>query len=185
MCSYVYVSFWHFYNVLFCTLTIAEPLPPVDGSSPSAGVTSVRLQWETPSGIVTFYRVTINPTLDTDQNFIEVTNLLPGTDYNVSIVAISGTGLYQQISDPIEFRVITGKNVLFNPNQTWGHYAPPPPPPSAIFLIVQEHLKINSSSGKKKKINSHRIKQNLQWMFKITNKWHVPNNFGRKCILAE
>ena len=39
-------------------------------------------------------------------------------------------------------------------------------------------LKINSSSGKKKKINSHRIKRNLHWMFKITNKWRVPNNFG-------
>ncbi|XP_030843598.1 fibronectin isoform X2 [Strongylocentrotus purpuratus] len=94
-------------DVTFTLKERAKPLPPVDGSSPSAGVTSVRLQWGTPSGIVTFYRVTINPTLDTDQNFIEVTNLLPGTDYNVSIVAISGTGLYQQISDPIEFQVIT------------------------------------------------------------------------------
>ena len=41
-------------------------------------------------------------------------------------------------------------------------------------------LKINSSSGKKNKINSHRIKQNLHWMFKITNKWHVPRQFWKK-----
>ena len=28
-------------------------------------------------------------------------------------------------------------------------------------------------------MNSHRIKQNLHWMFKITNKCHLRNNFGR------
>ena len=52
-----------------------------------------------------------------------------------------------------------------------------------IELVLK--LKLNLSSGKKKKMNSHRIKRNLHRMFKITNKCHVPNNFGRKCILAE
>ncbi|XP_041453180.1 uncharacterized protein LOC121406223 [Lytechinus variegatus] len=87
----------------------AKPLSPVNSTSPVATVTTVRLEWIIPNGIVTFYRVSINPTFETEENFIDIEDLLPGTHYNVSIVAVSGTGLYQQISDPLELEVITSE----------------------------------------------------------------------------
>ena len=59
----------------------------------------------------------------------------------------------------------------------------PPPllwPHFHLQWLKKKNLKTNFSSGKKKKIHSHRIKRNLHWIFKITNKWHVPNHFLKK-----
>ncbi|XP_071476717.1 fibronectin-like [Diadema antillarum] len=90
------------------------PLSPATVSSTTTAATSVTVSWARPVGVFDFFRVSVNPTMDTEETSATLTDLLPGTNYTVSVVTVSGTGPYQQISSSTELNITTQ---MLGPNE--------------------------------------------------------------------
>ncbi|XP_033997468.1 receptor-type tyrosine-protein phosphatase beta isoform X6 [Trematomus bernacchii] len=98
-------------------LTIVTKPGTIGGPTDSTSTSSISLNWTPPPGEVLLYRVEWNhggakTIRDTNNTFAVLSDLIPGTSYNILIFAVAGDN--QTTGDPYQLTIVTKPEVVRN-----------------------------------------------------------------------